>query len=450
MKSIRLDIPSFEEMGEQLYQLMVELFPLHRAVTGNGVRKTLSRIADFAPLRVIEIPSGTRAFDWTIPPEWNIRDAYIKDSRGRRLIDYRASNLHVVGYSSPVYGRFSWPDLQPHLHRLPEHPDWIPYRTTCFEEGWGFCVSQHQYELLERSEGDFEVRIDSSLEAGSLTIGEVFLPGEITDEVLLSVHSCHPSLANDNLSGIAIATHLARYLSSIQHRYSYRFLFLPATIGPIAWLSQNEHRLNQIKHGLILTLLGDAAAFTYKKSRQGHSEIDRVMIQVLGEAGVDHRIVEFEPFGYDERQYCSPGINLPVGCLMRRPNGSYPEYHTSADNLDFVSHAALEGSWDICLKVISLLEGNRVYRNLNPKCEPQLGRRGLYRGYSQGGAEELQLAILWLLSLADGQRSLLEIAERSQQPFALLQQAAELLLQHTLLEDSKDPAHAIAGLSCGF
>jgi aminopeptidase-like protein len=430
---INLELAKAETVGPEMYQFLIDLYPICRSITGDGVRETLHRIGQLIPLVIREVASGTQVFDWTVPDEWNIRDAYVKNSKGERVIDFQKSNLHVVSYSTPVRRVMSLQDLKRHLHTLPDHPDWIPYRTSYYSENWGFCLSHRQF--LELKEEEYEVCIDASLENGHLTYGECYLPGETSDEVLISAHVCHPSLCNDNLSGIAVAVWAAKQLRMSSHRYSYRFLFAPATIGPVAWLAANEHKTERIKHGLILACVGDAGKTTYKKSRRGQAEVDRAVANVLKHSGQDYEINEFSPWGYDERQYCSPGFNLPMGCLMRTPNGCYPEYHTSADNLELVRAESLEDSFRKCMSIIEVLENNRSYLNQNPKCEPQLGRRGLYR--KMGGeakAEDSGLAMLWVLNFSDGGHSLLDIAEKSSLPFSAISNAAQALLQHHLLE----------------
>ena len=424
-----------EIRSKDLYALVEELYPICRSITGDGVRQTLKILEKYIALTIHEVPSGTRVFDWTVPKEWNIRDAYIKKVTGEKVVDFSNSNLHVVSYSVPVRKTLSLEALKSHLFTLPEHPEWIPYRTSYHNEQWGFCLTHKT--LLELHDEEYEVCIDSSLEDGSLTYGEYYLKGEVPDEVLISCHICHPSLCNDNLSGMAVATFLAKYLVTQVRRYSYRFVFLPGTIGPITWLCLNEAQVGKIKHGLVLALLGDPGPTTYKKSRQGHAEIDRIVSHVLQHSGTPYKIVEFSPYGYDERQYCSPGFNLPVGSLMRTPNGCFPEYHTSADNLDFVKPASLADSWEKCRSVVEILEGNRTYANQNPKCEPQLGRRGLYRALS-GQAERGQheMAIFWVLNLSDGKHSLLDIAERAAMPFPIIKMAADALSAHQLLKES--------------
>ncbi|MGB2656208.1 MAG: DUF4910 domain-containing protein, partial [Candidatus Acidiferrum sp.] len=425
----------FEVLAQEMHALIAELYPICRSITGNGVRDTLRQVQRLIPLTVHEVPSGTQVFDWTVPPEWNIRDAYVKNSQGERVVDFQESNLHVVNYSVPVHKKMSLGELRPHLFTLPDHPDWIPYRTSYYKRDWGFCLTQKQF--LDLSEDEYEVCVDSSLENGHLTYGEIFIPGDTSDEVLISTHVCHPSLANDNLSGVAVASFLARYVSQTPRRYSYRFLFIPGTIGAITWLSVNESAVDRIKHGLVLAGVGDSGPLSYKKSRRSNTEIDRATMHVLHQLGSDSQILEFSPYGYDERQYCSPGFNLAVGRLSRTPYGTFPEYHTSADNLSFVKPHALGKSLSACVSIFSILERNRTYLNTNPKCEPQLGKRGLYRmiGGSAGDNTD-EIAMLWVLNLSDGQHSLLEIAERAQLNFDSIFRAAAALEQSGLLKDS--------------
>lgn len=423
----------YELTGQAMHQLIAELYPICRSITGDGFRKTLHLIQQHIPLTMLEVPSGTQVFDWTVPKEWNIQDAYVKNSKGERVIDFQKSNLHVLNYSVPVHKTVSLEELKAHLFTLPDHIDWIPSRTSYYSENWGFCLSHKQF--LELKEDEYEVCIDSSLEQGYLTYGEYYLPGELVDEVLISCHACHPSLCNDNLSGIALTTFLAKHLSSVSRRYSYRFLFIPATIGSITWLCLNEHQVYRIKHGLVVAGVGDGGRISYKKSRQGNAEIDRAVLHVLQSYGKDYAIEDFSPYGYDERQYCSPGFNLPIGHLSRTPFGQYAEYHTSADNLDFVQPAYLEESFMTYLDVIEVLEHNRRYLSTNLKCEPQLGKRGLYGIF--GGLQStqiVQMALLWVLNLSDGQYSLLDIAERSGISFHLIYKMAEKLLQSNLLK----------------
>jgi aminopeptidase-like protein len=426
-----IDKKSPAEIGEDLHSFAAELFPICRSITGNGLRQTLAMIRNRIPLETFEVPSGTQVFDWIVPKEWNVVDAYIKDRTGKRVVDFQQNNLHLMNYSSPVHATMPLGELKPHLFTLLRRPDWIPYRTSYYQEDWGFCLSHNQ--MLALQDGNYEVFIDSSLRDGHLSFGECFLPGRSSDEILISCHICHPSLANDNLSGLVVATALAQSLSGKDLHYSYRFLFAPGTIGAITWLAQNQASTGKIRHGLVLTCLGDNGRFHYKKSRRGDSEIDRVSAHVLSHLTEAPEILEFSPYGYDERQYCSPGFNLPVGCLMRSVWGTFREYHTSADNLDFIKPQALGASLRVCATIIDVLEGNGRYRNLNPYCEPQLGRRGLYRSTGGDGIDAETNARLWVLNLSDGDHSLLDIAERSNLPFAQISDAAELLCTAGLL-----------------
>jgi aminopeptidase-like protein len=427
----------FDAAGNQMFRFISELYPICRSITGNGVRETLKKIRSFIPLEVQEVPSGTPVFDWTVPKEWNIKDAWIKDSTGAKIIDFKRSNLHVLNYSRPIKKKVSFNELKDHLYTLPEYPDWIPYRTSYYQENWGFCVSHNQFTELK--DEYYEVFIDSSLTDGALTFGEFFLKGDISDEILISTHICHPSLCNDNLSGIALSAILGEHLSKFSLKYSYRFLFIPGTIGSITWLNLNKKNASKIKHGLVVACVGDSGKFTYKNSRAGSAEIDKIVIYALKKTGSDFNIIDFFPYGYDERQYCSPGFNLPVGCLMRTPHGEYPEYHTSADNLQFVKPENLSASLKLYLDVLNIVEENKTFKNQNPMCEPQLGRRGLYQ-YIGGHAEseKFKLALLWTLNLSDGQNSLLDISMRSGLYFGLISEAADILAEKDLLREYKN------------
>lgn len=429
MTTADLSILEATDAGETIYRLVTKLYPFCRSMTGNGVRETLCLLQEYIPLTIHEVPTGTQVFDWTVPKEWNIRDAYVKNSHGEKVIDFQQSNLHVVGYSIPVKRKISIEELTNHLFTLPKYPDWIPYRTSYYSENWGFCLTHHQF--LKLNDTEYEVCIDATLEPGHLTYGEYYLEGEVRDEILVSSHICHPSLCNDNLSGLALATFLAQHLSRVSCHYSYRFIFIPSTIGSITWLSKNESHVSNIKHGLVVTNVGDPGKSTYKKTRRGNTEIDKAVQHVLKNSDQDFDILDFVPYGYDERQYCSPGFNLPVGCFMRTPHGCYPEYHTSADNLDFVQPQFLADSFFKITSVFLILENNKIYINQNPKCEPQLGKRGLYRGYPAGGVDDL--AILWVLNLSDGGHTLLDIAEQSGIAFNTIKKAADALLECDLL-----------------
>ncbi len=409
-----------------MHSLAGELYPFCRSITGDGVRATLRRLAEEIPLEIHEVPSGTQVFDWNVPEEWNIREAWIKDAKGRKVVDFAHHNLHVVGYSTAVHEKMSLADLKPRLFSLPEQPDLIPYRTSYYKKTWGFCLPHRDLEKLE--DGEYEVFIDSSHTEGSLTYGECFIPGETGEEVLVSCHTCHPSLANDNLAGISVGVALAKQLASQPRRLSYRFLFIPGTIGSITWLALHQEIIPRIQHGLVLTCAGDAGPVTYKKTRHGDAAIDRAMRHVLRTSGAAHRIEEFHPYGYDERQYGSPGINLSVGSLMRSIHGTFPEYHTSADNLDFIKPEFLADTLAKALEAFEVLEHNARYTNLKPMCEPRLGKYGLYGGGGgQRTGEFSELALLWVLNQSDGNTDLLAIAEKSGMTFRKILTAAQAL-----------------------
>ena len=422
--------------GRAVYGLARDLFPLPRSLTGDGVRETLRIVADVVPLEVTEVPTGTPIFDWTAPREWNVRDAWIADPSGRRLIDYRDSNLHVLGYSGPTRATLSGAELRERLHSLPDEPDRIPFRTAYWADTWGFCVSERQRETVE-PETQYEAVIDASLEDGSLTYGEAVLRGETDDEeVVLSTYVCHPSLANDNVSGIALLSILGRHLAQRPLRRTHKLLFSPGTLGPLAWLSRNLDGLGRIRAGLVVACVGDAGPLRYKRTRDGDADVDRAATHVVRErAGA---IVEdFVPWGGDERQFCSPGFDLPFGALTRTPHGLYPEYHSSADNLDLINAESLGDSLAAALEILDVLERDRTYVSRSPYGEPQLGRRGLYREISAGAPREderFQRAILWVLNQADGKHSLLETAERAQLPFPIVAAAADALVEAELLE----------------
>lgn len=412
----------FDRLGRDMFGLLADLYPICRSITGHGLRETLRRIQTHIPLIAHEVPTGTPVFDWVIPKEWNIRDAFIANSQGERVVDFRQNNLHVWSYSVPVSATMSLAELKPHLATLPQYPDWIPYRTSYYKEAWGFCLSQRTLDSL--AEGPYEVCIDSSLEPGALTYGEYEICGKSRETVLLSAHCCHPSLCNDNLCGIVTAVWLAKLLAPLSLRYSYRFVFAPGTIGAITWLARNESSAGSVRHGFVIAGGGDGGQFFYKRTRRETAEVDLAVEHVLKHWGAPYEVVPFVPYGYDERQYCSPGFNLPVGALSRTPHGRFPEYHTSADNLGFVKAEHLAETLRLYLTIISVLEGNVRYRNLNPKCEVQLGKRGLYR--STGGHTDQPLseaALLWVLNLSDGDHSLLDIAIRSGIAFDAIYQA---------------------------
>jgi len=428
-----IDLTAPQDAGQAAYNLAAELYPICRSITGAGILATLQTLKSRIPLTIYEVPSGTPVFDWTIPKEWNIRDAYVKDKSGKRVIDFQKSNLHVLNYSTPVRMVMPLSQLRERLYTLPDYPDWIPYRTSYYKENWGFCLSHT--ELAALPEGDYEVCIDSSLEPGKLVYGEYVIPGASSHEILFSTHVCHPSLCNDNLSGAALCLGLAKFLSGQKLHYTYRFLFVPGTIGAITWLAKNEAWVDKIHGGLVVACVGDPGHMHYKKSRRGNAPVDRAAEYVLKNNGKPYEIEEFSPFGYDERQYNSPGFNLPVGSLTRTPHGRFPQYHTSADNLDFIRPEALQNSFEMFLEVIQVLENDQHFVNTNPKCEPQLGRRGLYSLFGgHRSTPAMEQAFLWILNFADGDHSLLDIAERSGLHFSLIRSAASALHKVGLLK----------------
>jgi len=446
-----------DRIGHEMFQLMKELFPICRSITGNGVRQTLNIIKKFIPIETIEIPSGTIVFDWTIPKEWNILDAYVTDPNGEKIIDFHKSNLHVLNYSIPINKKIPLVELKKHIHTIPKKPDVIPYVTSYYSENWGFCMSHNQF--LSLKEGDYQVVIDSSLTKGHLTYGEFLIPGKNQEEILLTCYVCHPSMCNDNLSGIVLLTFLAQYLKNYKLNYSIRFLFIPETIGAITWIQKNEQKLSKIKHGLVATCVGDSGNFTYKKSRKGNYEIDATVETILKNSNNEFLISEFFPWGSDERQFCSPGFDLPVGSLMRSMYGTdnFPEYHTSADNLSFVNEKSLQGSLEMYLKIIFELDKNysksekglvkkenerkdnsEYYENLNPKCEPQLIKRQIHRklGGQKNSFDERkeEQAMFWVLSLSDGKNSVSDIIQKSNLDEKIISNAIDILVDCNLLK----------------
>jgi aminopeptidase-like protein len=418
-------------VGAQLHAFAAQLYPICRSITGAGVRETLALIGRRIELRQHEVRSGSRVFDWEVPPEWNIEDAYVRDADGRRVVDFKAHNLHILNYSEPVRTVLPLEQLRPRLHSLPAHDSWIPYRTSYYRRQWGFCM-RHR-DLVSLQPGRYEVVVNSSLQPGVLNYAECLVPGKLRDEVLFFTHICHPSLANDNTSGMAIATALAAWTAAAPRRYSYRFVFAPGTIGSLCWLHRNRSRLGRVRHGLVLGLLGDPAPLTYKRSRRGDCEIDRLVEYVIRGIDPATRVIDFEPYGYDERQLCSPGFNLPVGRLTRSVNDGYAQYHSSADDLDLMSAGQLERSLDACKQVVEALEADRRYVNLAPHGEPRLGKRGLYGAVGGNSPVERERAMLWLLNQSDGSASLLDIAQRSGIRFDLISRMADELTNASLL-----------------
>jgi len=427
-------LPDAAAQGEEMMALARAIFPLRRSLTGAGVRETLRLIGEVVPLELTEIPSGTPAYDWTVPPEWTVREAWIRDADGRTVVDGNESSLRLLGYSEPVRTQLTGAELQPHLFSDPEHPDWIPYRTSYYDRAWGFCVSERERAAIDAN-AVYDVCVDTDLEPGSLTIAEVVVPGLTDDEILVSTYTCHPSLANDNVSGLVATAALARSLPRGVLRHTHRFLFAPSVIGALSWLARNEAMLARLRCGFVFSCVGDAGPLRWKQSRQGDTIVDRAAAVVLRDE--DGSAIEpFVPWGGDERQFCSPGFNLAFGSLSRSPHGAYPEYHTSADNLDVISGSQLAGSVRAAARILDVLDDPMLV-GTSTRGEPQLGRRGLYGSIGTGlPADDERRALLWLLNLADGQHTLQDVADRSGLPLALLEHAAAALRNVDLLEEA--------------
>lgn len=423
-------------MKRQIEQYFDKLFPITRSLTGNGNRETLKILSEIADMQIHEVPSGTKCFDWDIPSEWNIKSAWVKNSAGEKVIDFAKNNLHIMGYSMPYSKKLSLVDLKEHLHSIPEMPNAIPFVASYYKKDWGFCITNNQLQSLE--DGMYEVFIDSEFNSnGNLTYGEAFLKGKSDKEILLSTYICHPSMANDNLSGVLVTAFLYNQLKNNELNYSYRFLFIPETIGSIYYLSKRgAHLKNNLIAGFVITTVGDNGNFTYKRSRQGNALCDRAVELILKQTEENYAIEDFFPDnGSDERQYCSPGFNLPVGSLMRTRYGKYKEYHTSDDNKDFISFEAIEKSVEKHLDVIALIENNCKYENLFPFGEPHLGKRNLYPTMTiQKGHSNFVSAIKWILNYADGEHDLIDIANKSKINFKDLISSSNLLVQNNLIK----------------
>ncbi len=391
------------------------LWPITRSLTGDGNRKSLAILSELVDLKVSEVPSGTACFDWNVPPEWNIKDAWVKNSAGEKVIDFKENNLHILGYSVPFSGDLSFKELEEHLYTLPNQPELIPYLTSYYKERWGFCLSHSEFLKMDKND-TYTVYIDSSLDYnGSMTVGEAILKGRSEKEILLSTYICHPSLASNELSGPLISAYIYEKLKDKNLKYTYRFLFVPETIGSIYSLTQyGEHWKQNLLAGFVLTCLGDDGTYTYKRSRKGNSLADQAAELILKHTDQQVVIHDFFPGGSDERQYCSPGFDLPVGSLMRTMYGVYSEYHTSGDNKDYISFDAMEQSAKKYIEIIELIERNQKYVNTMPYGEPQLGKRGLYPTLgSQKESQNFVQTMMWILNLSDGTKDLIEISERS-------------------------------------
>jgi aminopeptidase-like protein len=422
---------------QQIEQYFDRLWPLNRSLTGNGNRETFKILSEIIDLKISEIPSGTQCFDWTIPPEWNVKEAWVKDDKGNIVIDLANNNLHLLGYSEPFKGKISFEELAPHIHTLPDQPDLIPYLTSYYQRRWGFCMPHNQFLNLDKK-AFYDVYIDSTLdENGSMTIADALVKGSSDKEILLSTYICHPSLASNELSGNLVAAFIYSKLKKKKNlKYTYRFTFVPETIGTIYYLwNLGSHFKRKLEAGFVITCVGDNGKFTYKKSRQGNALADRATELILKQSEKNYNILDFCPRGGDERQYCSPGFNLPVGSLMRTMYGTYPEYHTSADNKEYISFEAMEKSVERYLDVIELLEANERYINTLPCCEPQLSKRGLYPTLgSQKNVEKFVDAMMWVLNLADGTNDLISISQKSKVSVKELFPIVNTLKEKGLLE----------------
>jgi aminopeptidase-like protein len=429
-------------VGQEMYRLMVELFPICRSITGNGVRETLARIKDHIPLEIHEVPSGTKVFDWEVPKEWNIRNAFIINEEGNKVVDFKKNNLHVVGYSIPVDKQLTLAELQGHLHSLPEQPDAIPYVTSYYKEYWGFCISHNERKRLK--EGRYRVVIDSELKDGFLTYGEYIVQGKTRQEVFLSTYVCHPSMANNELSGPVLTTFLAKWIVTTPRRYTYRIVFVPETIGSITYLSRNlDEMQNNIIAGFNISCVGDERAYSYVPSRYGNTFADKVALNVLKFKHPDFIKYSFLDRGSDERQYCSPGVDLPLVTLTRSKYGAYPEYHTSLDNLDLVTPKGLMGSYELFTDCIQLIERNAKFR-INCYAEPQLGKRGLYPNLSTKTSGASVRDMMNFIAYADGSNDLINISNTIGVPAWELYPIVDRLLEAGLLLDLERMANPSA------
>ncbi|WP_205944629.1 DUF4910 domain-containing protein [Pelagibius litoralis] len=419
--------------GRKMHSWICDLMPMRRSLSGPGVRETLTYLKALLPdLQIHEVASGVQAFDWVVPDEWTLRDAYVADESGTRVIDLSRHGLHIMGYSEPVDSWMDLDELQKHLYSLPEQPDAIPYVTSYYKKRWGFCLTQRQRDGLRP--GRYHAVVDADLQPGVLNYADLVLPGRETNEILLSTYICHPEMANNELSGPALATALAHWLSTRDRRFTYRLVFAPETIGSIIYLSQHmNHLKRRTQAGFVLTCVGDERTYSFMPSRKGETLADRAALHVLRNYANKHRVHSFLERGSDERQYCSPLVDLPVVSIMRSKYGTYPEYHTSLDNLSLVTPAGLQGGFDMMRRCLEVLEGNHRYRATVP-CEPQLGKRGLYPTLSTVGSADKVRSLTNLLAYADGEMDLIELAERTNTDALSCIETALTLCEHGLLE----------------
>lgn len=425
-----------KDLEKEIEEYFDKLWPINRSLTGNGNRESLKIIKEIVDLNISEIPSGTKCFDWTVPPEWNVNEAWVKDCSGQKIINFALSNLHLVGYSEPFHGTLSLSELKQHLYSLPDQPDLIPYTTSYYKRRWGFCISHNQLQQLKDEE--YEVFINSTLDDnGSMTIADAIIHGKHEKEILFATYICHPSMANNELSGPLVSSFIYQLLKKREEslKYTYRFVFAPETIGSIYYLSKHGlHLKENLEAGFVVTTVGDSGHFTYKRSRSENSLTNRAVETILSHSEAAYKVEDFFPMGSDERQYCSPGFNLPVGSLMRTRYGKYKEYHTSGDDKSFISFEAMADTIEIYLKVVELIENNCKPVNLLPDCEPQLGKRGLYPDISSSSEKtKIVEAIQWVLNYSDGLHDTIDIINKSKLKPSLIYSAIRSLNEAGLL-----------------
>lgn len=422
-----------DSLGQDIYHLAKRLWPINRSITGDGVRKTLRVLNELLPnLKIYEVPSGTQVFDWTVPNEWNVRSAWIECPDGKRIADFSVHNLHLLSYSTSVDIKLSLDELQVHLYSLPDQPDAIPYMTSYYSPQWGFCLTHLERQKLKP--GIYHAYIDATLTPGSLTYGELVIPGEVSQEVFLSTYICHPSMANNELSGPCVTTYLAKYIDEMpKRRHTYRIIFIPETIGSITYLSQNLQHLKQhVIAGFNITCIGDNRCYSYLASRSGNTLSDKVALHALKHMAPNFKRYSYLERGSDERQYCAPGIDLPIATIMRSKYCTYPEYHTSLDDLTLITPSGLYGGFTILQKTIEVIENN--YRpQITVLGEPQLGKRGLYPALSTKASTDEMRIMMDLIAYCDGNLSLLDIAEIIGVPMWELVPVYQKLCEHGLL-----------------
>ncbi len=418
--------------GEEIFKWANDLFPLNRSLTGSDNVRTLEYIKNVIPsLNIKYYRSGKKVFDWVVPEEWNVTEAFIKDECENDVLNFKNNNLHLVSYSEPVDKILTLDELKKHLYTLPDLPNAIPYRTSYYDRNWGFCISYDQYLKLKPTK--YHVKIDSQFKKGKLVYGELLIQGKKKDEILISTYICHPSMGNNEISGIVLTMAIASYLSSLNSiEYSYRILFIPETIGSIAYLSSNYKKMKErTKAGLIVTCVGDNSDFSFLPSREGNTYADKVAKYALDNFISNYKSYSFLDRGSDERQYCSPLIDLPVVSIMRSKYGTYKEYHTSLDNLNFISKVGLQSSFDFYVKLIQLFELNKIYSPMI-LCEPQLGKRGLYNISSNDKSDILINALAYI----DGKKDLMDLAELINEDIFKLSNTIKILINNKLIKEN--------------